>query len=50
MQLLKCNRLLLFTDKSRFTLSTDVKGFGEAMENVLLAGASFSMSGLVVGQ
>ncbi|KAK3521327.1 hypothetical protein QTP70_003170 [Hemibagrus guttatus] len=35
-------------DESRFTLSTDVKGSGEAVENVMLPLTSFSMTGLVV--
>ncbi|KAI4887734.1 hypothetical protein NFI96_006797 [Prochilodus magdalenae] len=38
-------RPVLFTDESRFTLST-----GDAVESDLLPAASFSMTGLAVGQ
>ncbi len=43
---------VLFTDESRFTLSTCDRheGSGEAVENVMLPVTSFSMTGLVVGQ
>ncbi|KAI4887938.1 hypothetical protein NFI96_007034 [Prochilodus magdalenae] len=45
-------RLVLFTDESRFYLSTcdRVIGSGDAVENVMPPATSFSMTGLVVGQ
>uniref|UniRef100_A0AAZ3SQ60 Transposase Tc1-like domain-containing protein n=1 Tax=Oncorhynchus tshawytscha TaxID=74940 RepID=A0AAZ3SQ60_ONCTS len=43
-------RPVLFTDESRFTLSTDVTESGDAVENVLLPTTSSSMTGLAVGQ
>lgn len=36
---------MLFTDESNVT---DVKGSGDAMENVMLPATSFSMTGLLV--